>query len=67
LDADPVKYAQLMTDLHMGDLSGIDATEPIWAKLPFLDRGIPAGAQHIAETKDINKMSQKDFVMKEIS
>ena len=57
----------MMTDLHMGDLSGIDATQPIWANLPFLDRGIPAGAQHITETKDINKMSQKEFVMKEIS
>ena len=36
VNTDPTKYTTMMTDLAMGADAG---AEPIWAKLPFLERG----------------------------
>lgn len=51
-----------MTDLTMGYVGDEADERPIWANLPFLERGIPAGAQHLSDTKDVSKMSQKELI-----
>lgn len=40
MDADAGKYSQTMTDLAMG----FDGAEPVWARLPFLERHTVATA-----------------------
>ena len=45
LRTDPGMYTTMMTDLAMGQVPG---AEPIWAKLPFLERG----GQGVDEKKD---------------
>ena len=44
LEVDANKYGQLLTDLHMPN-----GGQPLWAKLPFLETGIPAGSTSAAE------------------
>jgi len=44
LEVDAHKYGLLLTDLHMNN-----GGQPLWANLPFLESGIPAGAKSGAE------------------
>jgi hypothetical protein len=60
IDTDPAKYTTMMTDLAMG---GGASAAPIWANLPFLERG-PADSLEGMDTKerlfdDIGKLKQE--------
>lgn len=54
LTTDPARYTTLMTDLRYG---GGETAEPLWAKLPFLERG---------DIESLKNKDQKSVMLEEI-